>query len=44
MMVVDQGAVAEFCAKPGEFVWDSSAEPTIFYGGLEQGLAKAGRR
>ena len=38
MMIVDQGAIAEFCAEPGEFVWDSSTEPTVFYGGLAQGL------
>ena len=28
------GAVVEFCAEAGEFVWDSSTEPTIFYGGF----------
>ncbi|MDD3242601.1 MAG: SPFH domain-containing protein [Eubacteriales bacterium] len=38
MMIVDQGAVVEFCAEAGEFVWDSSTEPTIFYGGLGQGI------
>ena len=32
MMVVDQGKVVEFCAEPGEFVYDSSTEPTIFEG------------
>ena len=34
MMIVEQGAIVEFCAEPGEFVWDSSTEPSIFYGGL----------
>ena len=38
MMIVDQGAIAEFTAEPGEFVWDSSTEPSIFYGGFGQGL------
>lgn len=38
MMIVDQGAIAEFTAEPGEYTWDSSSEPTIFYGGLDQGL------
>jgi len=32
MMIVDQGCVAEFCAEPGEFIYDSSAEPSIFSG------------
>lgn len=38
MMIVDQGAVVEFTAEPGEFTWDESSEPTIFYGGLGKGL------
>ncbi len=38
MMIVDQGAVVEFCAEAGEFVWDSSTEPSIFYGGFGKGL------
>ena len=32
MMIVEQGKVVEFCAEPGEFVWDSSTEPSIFTG------------
>ena len=38
MMIVEQGAIVEFCAEPGEFVWDSSSEPTILYGGFGKGL------
>ena len=38
MMIIDNGAIAEFCAEPGEFVWDSSTEPTMLYGGFGQGL------
>ena len=38
MMIVQQGQIVEFSAEPGEFTWDSSTEPTIFYGGLGQGL------
>ena len=34
MIIVDQGKVAELCAEPGEFVYDSSTEPTIFSGDL----------
>ncbi len=32
MMIVEQGKVVEFCAEAGEFVWDSSTEPSIFTG------------
>ena len=38
MMIVDQGRIAEFCAEPGEFTYDSSAEPTIFSGSLGQSI------
>ncbi len=38
MMIVEQGAIVEFAAEAGEFTWDSSTEPSIFYGGLGQGL------
>ena len=38
MMIVEQGAVVEFSAEPGEFVWDSSTEPTMLYGGFGAGL------
>lgn len=38
MMIVDQGAVLEVCAEAGEFVFDSSTEPSIFYGGLKKGI------
>lgn len=38
MMIVEQGRIVEFSAEPGEFVWDSSTEPTIFYGGFGKGL------
>ncbi len=38
MMIVDQGAIVEFAAEPGEFTWNSSSEPTIFYGGLGKGI------
>ncbi len=38
MIIVDQGEVVEFCAEAGEFIWDSSTEPSIFYGGFGKGL------
>ena len=39
MIIVDQGAIAEVCTEAGEFVYDTSTEPTIFYGGFGKGLA-----
>ena len=38
MIIVDQGAIVEVCAEAGEFVFDTSAEPSIFYGGLGKGI------
>ena len=38
MLLVDQGEITDFCADAGEFVYDSSAEPSLFYGGLGEGL------
>ena len=38
MIIVEQGKVVEFCAEPGQFTWDSSTEPSIFTGGLGQGI------
>ncbi|MBO6149825.1 MAG: SPFH domain-containing protein, partial [Clostridium sp.] len=41
MIIVDQGAIAEVCAQAGEFVYDTSTEPSIFYGGLGDGIKKS---
>ena len=38
MIIVDQGKVAEICAEPGEFVYDSSTEPSIFSGALGESV------
>ncbi|MBR4079826.1 MAG: SPFH domain-containing protein [Christensenellaceae bacterium] len=38
MMIVEQGAIVEFCAEAGEFVWDSSTEPSMLFGGFGQGI------
>lgn len=38
MIIVDQGAVVEVCAEAGEFVYDTSTEPSIFYGNLGDNL------
>ncbi len=40
MMIVDQGGIVEFTAQPGEFIWDKSTEPSIFYGSLSENLKK----
>lgn len=38
MIIVEQGKVVEVCAEPGEFVYDASTEPTIFYGDLSESI------
>ena len=38
MLIVDQGKVVEVCAEPGEFTYDSSSEPSLFYGSLGKGI------
>lgn len=48
MIIVDQGGILDVCAEAGEFVFDHSSEPSIFYGGLGEGIkqsfANIGRR
>ena len=48
MMIVDNGKIAEFCAEPGEFTYDTSLEPSIFSGDLGESIkasfATFGRR
>ena len=34
MCIVEQGKVVDICAEPGEYVYDQSTEPSIFYGDL----------
>lgn len=41
MMIVDQGKVVEFCDEPGEFLYDASTEPSLFYGGFGKGLLES---
>ncbi len=38
MIIVDNGNVVELCAEPGEFRYDSSTEPSIFYGKLGKNI------
>ena len=48
MMIVEQGKVVEICAEPGEFIYDSSTEPSLFVGDLgeqvKKTLANIGKR
>ena len=41
MMIVDQGRIVDFCAEPGEYVFDQNGEPSIFYGELNGEKLKA---
>ncbi len=38
MLIVEQGKIVEVCAEPGEFVYDSSTEPSIFSGDLGESI------
>ena len=38
MLIVEQGKVVEVCAEPGEFIYDSSTEPSIFAGSLGRSI------
>ena len=38
MIIVDQGEVVEVCAEPGEFTYDTSTEPSLFAGELEESI------
>lgn len=40
MLIVDQGAVVEFCAEAGEFTYDASTEPSLLYGNLGENIKK----
>ncbi|MBO5551314.1 MAG: SPFH domain-containing protein [Lachnospiraceae bacterium] len=38
MIIVEQGAIVDLCAEAGEYTYDKSTEPSVFYGGLGQGV------
>lgn len=48
MIIVDQGGIVDVCADAGEFVYDNSTEPSLFYGELgdsvKQSFSTMGRR
>ena len=39
MLIVEQGKVVDICAEPGEYVYDTSTEPSIFTGKLSDSIA-----
>ena len=41
MMIVESGKVVEICAEPGEFVYDTGTEASIFYGSLSENIKKS---
>ena len=41
MMIVDNGKIVEFTAEDGTYTYDTSSEPSIFTGGLGQGLLES---
>ena len=41
MMIVDQGKIVDFCAEPGEYVFDLGGEPSLFYGAFDGEKAMA---
>lgn len=48
MMIVENGKVSEVCAEPGEYVYDSGSQPSIFTGDLGESIKRtfeeAGKR
>ncbi len=38
MIIVEQGGIVEFCAEAGEFVYENSTEPSLFYGDLGENI------
>ena len=41
MMIVDQGRVVDICAQPGEYIYDTSSEPSVFYGDLGENIRRS---
>ena len=41
MLIVDQGKIVDFCAEPGEYIFDLNAEPTLLYGDFNTAKLKA---
>lgn len=39
-IIVEQGKIADLCATPGEYVYQSATEPSLFYGDLSENIQK----
>lgn len=40
MLIVEQGKVVDICSEPGEYVYDTSTEPSIFAGNLSDSIGE----
>lgn len=40
MVIVDQGAIVDFCTEPGEYTYDTSSEPSFFGGDLSESITQ----
>lgn len=43
-LITEQGAIVEVCAEPGEYTWDTSSEPSLFYGSLASSVPASFKR
>ena len=39
MIIVESGEIVDVCAQPGQFVYDRSSEPSLFYGDLSETIS-----
>ncbi len=44
MIIVEQGRIVEFCADPGEYIYDMSTEPSLLYGPLGKNIVGTFKR
>ncbi len=44
MIIVEQGKIVDFSAEPGEYVYDTSTEPSLFYGPLGKNIVGTFKR
>lgn len=40
MIIVAQGEIVEFCAEPGNYTYETSSEPSLLYGDLNENIMK----
>ena len=41
MMIIDNGQIVEFTDTPGDYIWDSSTEPSVFSGNLGKSIVES---